>query len=106
MADYMCKHCKYNNNGWCVAKKKNKLPGVLECDTFAAGKYGVFVPQKTSTALSACDYCQNNKTILEREEKPYVQVSIENGCMVMVDMFGIRATKINYCPICGKKLGK
>ena len=42
MADYICKHCKFNNNGWCVALKKNKLSETIECETFKSGKYGEF----------------------------------------------------------------
>lgn len=42
MADYICKHCAFNNNGWCVALEKNKLPGTIECNLFRRGKYGQF----------------------------------------------------------------
>lgn len=42
MADYMCKNCKFNNLGWCVAEKRNKLSEILECATFKRGKYGQF----------------------------------------------------------------
>lgn len=51
MADYICKHCKFNNNGWCVALKKNKLSQIIECTAFNRGKYGNFeaeVPVKKS----------------------------------------------------------
>ena len=46
MADYICKHCKFNNNGWCVALKKNKLSTTIECDSFKSGKYGNFEVSK------------------------------------------------------------
>lgn len=46
MADYICKHCKFNNNGWCVALKKNKLSETIECDSFKSGKYGEFKDKK------------------------------------------------------------
>lgn len=42
MADYICKHCKFNNNGWCVALKQNGLTQVVECLSFKSGKYGRF----------------------------------------------------------------
>ena len=55
MADYICKHCKFNNNGWCVALKKNKLSEIIECNSFKNGKYGEF---KTKQPFSS----NNSKT--------------------------------------------
>lgn len=39
MKDYICKSCKYNNNGWCTKIKKDGLTKIQECghlqsDTF------------------------------------------------------------------------
>lgn len=50
MADYICKHCKFNNNGWCVALKKNKLSETIECDSFKSGKYGQFKAEQPSSS--------------------------------------------------------
>ena len=52
MADYACKHCKFFNNGWCVAKKKNGLTGTYECELFEEGKYGEFRKSKIGSAES------------------------------------------------------
>lgn len=49
MADYICKHCKFNNNGWCVALKKNSLSKIVDCDTFIRGKYGDFEKKTTKS---------------------------------------------------------
>lgn len=55
MADYICKHCKFNNNGWCVALKKNKLSETIECNNFKKGKYGTF---ETKEEVSKTDGIQ------------------------------------------------
>ena len=32
MADYFCKGCDYNNNGYCMKRKKQGLKDVVFCD--------------------------------------------------------------------------
>lgn len=45
MSDYMCKHCKFNNNGWCVELRTNKgLKLKTECSSFKRGRFGDFEP--------------------------------------------------------------
>jgi len=54
-----------------------------------------------------CNYCLRNKTIktIAETSKTFTQISIEKGHIVIADVFGIKDIEINYCPICGKKLG-
>lgn len=33
--DYLCKRCKYNNNGWCNELKKQGLKSVTECSSIS-----------------------------------------------------------------------
>jgi len=59
MSDYICKHCKFNHNGWCVAKKKNRLSEMFECESYKSGKYGDFKATcniKVKISRSSKDY--------------------------------------------------
>ncbi len=61
------------------------------------------VLEEKQQSEQGCDYCNNNKTILERAE-PLLQVSIELSHLVMIDVFGVKGTEITYCPMCGRRL--
>lgn len=48
MSDYICKSCKFNNNGWCTKLKKNGLTKVTECEHLASETYKKFSIERTA----------------------------------------------------------
>jgi len=58
-----------------------------------------------------CEYCEKEKTerynkdILNKDFKQnYILALIEKGKLYIEDNYDNVKVKINYCPICGKKL--
>jgi len=61
--------------------------------------------------MSECDYCQGGKTICDKN-KNYLGIELHSATQCLV-AYGIDkcgwdvsvCTKVNYCPMCGRKLG-
>lgn len=58
-----------------------------------------------------CEYCEKEK-ILEENENDNIQISIVGkhlrllGKLKMISTYFGRDILINYCPLCGRKLGE
>lgn len=56
--NYLCKKCKYNNNGWCNELKKQGLKSVTECSSMSLKDE--FIDEKvTSKSTEDCDIFGN-----------------------------------------------
>lgn len=58
MKNYLCKNCKYNNNGWCNKRSFNGLKNIVECEYYKiddyTGKYNCTesIPSNTHAPLT------------------------------------------------------
>ena len=53
-----------------------------------------------------CEYCEKEKVILTFDESVDFEgyVNIINNQLVISNDYGLTAIRINYCPMCGRKL--
>ena len=54
-----------------------------------------------------CKYCEGREAILYNDPADPTEIRIKNGKILFSNCMGncINYTKINYCPMCGRKLG-
>lgn len=76
--DYICKHCPYNNNGWCNIKKIQGLKNVLKCSDYDNFVYKNLIiedaiPEASKAKFLIPEVEENNTKENDIEEKIDVQ---------------------------------
>lgn len=54
MKNYLCKNCRYNNNGWCNKRSFNGLKKITDCEYYKIDDYTVDYNCSESTLPNIC----------------------------------------------------
>ena len=60
--------------------------------------------------MTECNYCSGKITLIEdwdeiEDHEPDSEVTIQGNCLKLTCEGGTFVKTINYCPMCGRKLG-
>ena len=96
--NYLCKECKYNNNGWCTKRKIQGLKNITECYVVNENeaKEVDYMPYKTYAQreiffhiCSNIEVMTKDKDVVDVKELKSVMLSFDKILRVNEKLFGI-----------------